>query len=371
MLGINIRTTQNEGSLGILGQVVTVNDDNTLTIENNQGNSFTIDTTPDSYDGTYSVTQAELDAGPVALVATALSGDVDPEAGETLSIVPPLFAYDPDLGDVGDVTYTANGTNAVDVTDPANPTLLIDAADAGVTLTVTASLTQTGVGTTNSVSNGVTIEDLPAPSITVTRLFADALADDGGFDTEGEWNGVDLSAHASGDLILAFVGPTDNFTAMTFDDGTGAVAMNLEATTTGNNGSRCQLFSHTLTSAGTALNDFLATPGVNAINRYMELFIVRGGVIADVQQAADSGGTINPLSVDVSITDTINEIVAFVCGFDWDTETLTGVTANAKTATTNVDIITGRASNVAGPTHTVSFDQSPTQRKGAIIVNLE
>lgn len=103
----------------------------------------------------YAPTFGALTTAPVVLEGVAISGGANPDVGSTTQITPPIFVYDDALGGVA-VAYTTNGANAVNVSDPDNPTLLVAAGDAGVNLTVTATITQ-GAQSVQSVSNSIAI----------------------------------------------------------------------------------------------------------------------------------------------------------------------------------------------------------------------
>ncbi|MEO9841974.1 MAG: hypothetical protein ABJF60_00005, partial [Roseobacter sp.] len=140
--------SQVSNTLVIAGQSnpfsVTLESAGVLQVSGNDGRSFVLDDPADVYDGTYTVDPVALGAGPVGLVAPVLRTLTTAEAGAILAVTPALFAYDPAHGPVT-ISYTSNGTNAVDATNPEAPSLLIDVADAGNTLTLTATASQGGV----------------------------------------------------------------------------------------------------------------------------------------------------------------------------------------------------------------------------------
>ncbi|WP_157598989.1 hypothetical protein [Tateyamaria omphalii] len=151
-----------------------LSDGGLLEIVGNDGRIFDLDDPNDVYDGTYSA--ADLNPGPVALADAALLVATTPEAGQTLTIVPALFACDPALGAIS-VRYDTNGASVVDASDPSAPIVLVDSADAETTLVVTATATQ-GAGSAESVTNGIEISALP-PTFNVI------LSDDGTLEIEG------------------------------------------------------------------------------------------------------------------------------------------------------------------------------------------
>ncbi|MEM1159301.1 MAG: hypothetical protein AAGJ28_00060 [Pseudomonadota bacterium] len=184
-----------------------------LRLEANDGRDFTVDDPADVHDGTYHVEPAALAAGPVGLAAPVLSAETTLEAGATLAITPGLFAYDAALGSAT-VSYTTNATNAVDASTLAAPGLLIDTADAGQSITVTATVTQAGVMQAQS-SNALAIP-LPEPTpdlFTVTLDDATSTleitgndgrsfdVDDGADRYDGTYS-IDPAALAAGPVVL-------------------------------------------------------------------------------------------------------------------------------------------------------------------------
>ncbi|WP_299830635.1 hypothetical protein [uncultured Roseobacter sp.] len=137
-----------------------VQSDNIITPTTNATSGIWPITASGAYTGTASLDLALLQSGPVALFDIELSDDGSPDVGDTLTGKPALWA----ITGTGSVVYTTNGTNAVNTADPAQPTILVDAADAGASLTLTGTMTDDN-GSRPSVSNGITIN--AASSITL------------------------------------------------------------------------------------------------------------------------------------------------------------------------------------------------------------
>ncbi|MEO9648835.1 MAG: right-handed parallel beta-helix repeat-containing protein [Roseobacter sp.] len=272
-----------------------------LQITNNDGSDFTIDDAADNYDGTYSITVGSLASGPIALVAPVLAGDGSPEAGETLTITPALFAYDGDLGAMT-VAYTTTGTNSVNVTDPSNPTLLIDAADAGTSITVTATATQ-GANDTVSVSNSLAIPS----AMSAERL---ALVASSVLGTDVTFN-IDLSGAANGDR-LAFVYGTMSATEPTITvDG---VAVPANAGNSGNQGpgGRLWVYDMPMTGAGsaTALVDI---DSGNSSGHIIAAVLVKGATL-DAVDVSYNGGSDVTHDNSVTASASPNLVVAVALG---------------------------------------------------------
>lgn len=138
----------------------------TITIDPVDGEPITI-SGGTIFDGTYatdidgsSAWNALIAGGGFWLVAPTLTDDGTPEVGETLGGSNGLFFYDNTKG-VPTLTSTTNGTSVVDLTTPGTPTVLVDAADAGSTLTRAERWTYGDASFSEAVSNGVAI---PAPA---------------------------------------------------------------------------------------------------------------------------------------------------------------------------------------------------------------
>lgn len=137
------------------GTLVSALDDGTLIIETGPAGDLTLTISGGTpYDRAYTEdvdgTPLSVSSLPQCLRAPVLAGDGTPAAGETLTVTPGLWIYT-DMAPT--LTYSTNGTNAVDATtDPAAPRLLVGLADATETLTVTEM-----AGGKTATSNGVSI----------------------------------------------------------------------------------------------------------------------------------------------------------------------------------------------------------------------
>ncbi|WP_299609893.1 hypothetical protein [uncultured Tateyamaria sp.] len=292
---------------------IVLGSDGTLQIEGNDGRSFPVDDSQDRYDGMYNVNAGSLEAGAVPLVAPILTSDGTPTAGETLNIVPALFAYDPDFGELS-VSYSTNGTNAVDARDPDNPTLLISTADAESTLRVTAQATQ-GTNTIDAASNGVAIAEAPsAPSATTPTFVQPApIANYDNSSTASET--MDLSAGAAGDTVLIHYG-SDSASApvsLTID---GQAMTLIASAAAGSDGNKTSgyLYELVLTNVGSASASVDVDLGGSSSNGHIFVgAIVSGGarVAADGDQTADA----SLLSTSVAPTVSENLVLSFVSGY--------------------------------------------------------
>lgn len=125
--------------------------DGTLRIDGNDGRTFEVEQASDAYAGIYSVSPADLEAGPVALVPPQLEAPADAGPGDALTITPALFAYDPDLGEPV-IRYS----NGVDVSDPDAPVYVIRPGEQGTNLSIATTASQ-GALDTASRSNEITV----------------------------------------------------------------------------------------------------------------------------------------------------------------------------------------------------------------------
>jgi hypothetical protein len=160
---------------------VVLEEDGTLRIDGNDGRDFSVDPSSESYAGTYSIAPGTLGAGPVPLVPPVLSFPPSIAPGDALTITPPLFAYDPDLGDPV-VSYSAD----VDASDPTNPVYTVQSGDQGQAITIVATATQ-GALSADTVSNAVEVASPP-----VVDLFEVVLEEDGTLRIDGN-DGRDFS----------------------------------------------------------------------------------------------------------------------------------------------------------------------------------
>ncbi|MEP0640844.1 MAG: hypothetical protein ABJC93_18110, partial [Roseobacter sp.] len=272
----------------------------TLQINGNDGRSFDVDDSTDTYDGTYSVDPAALAAGPVTLMAPQLNGTG--EAGTILTITPALFAYDINQTGIS-ISYSTNATNAVDTTNPDAPTLLLDAADTTTTVIVTATATQGG-STTASQSNSVTVSPAGISAMPIGLLGVQDSTSTPSFS-------LDLSGAVNGDkLVLVYGTDTPDEPAMTV----GGVSAGASLANTGSNsfGARIWVFEYTLTgpgSADTSVNLTLA----NAPARHMLTAVLVKGAARDAVGVVFQFG-IGTASASVTPTDTANAIIAIAMG---------------------------------------------------------
>ncbi|WP_299832286.1 hypothetical protein [uncultured Roseobacter sp.] len=142
----------------------------TAEIEANGGGQVTITVAGSaSYDGEYLIDTADLASGPINLVPPALSGSGTTAAGDTLPLVPGLWVYGG--GDIAPtISYFSGSTNAVDASNPAMPTLLVDVADAGTVIAVSEQAAGVS-GTRTAASNSVPIA---APPLEIDLVFSGA-----------------------------------------------------------------------------------------------------------------------------------------------------------------------------------------------------
>lgn len=355
--GVSRADPANAGSTAgsVAAFAITLASDGTLEIDNNDGRDFVVDDADDDYDGTYSVTNAALANGPVALKAPVLAGDGTPVAGETLTIVPALFAYEGDDGAVT-VAYTTTGTNTVDVTDPDNPTLLVAVADEDSTITVTATATQ-GANDTDSVSNGVAIPATASSPTVVTNTSMSQFDNTNGASVSFT---VDLSGLVSGDLYCIWYGIAGSASVaqnVVVDGGTAVTPIaNADSQVDG------VYFEYVMPGTGSAT----ATVTVNLSGARSSHIIMSWGVKGGTRDAIttsavnDDVGT-NPISV--TPTDASNLIVGAVLarsvliedGHSW-----TGVTSfDTFESAGAYDGVAGSATDVAVAAYNVGFTPDP------------
>lgn len=367
--GVSRADPANAGSTAgsVAAFAITLASDGTLEIDNNDGRDFVVDDADDDYDGTYSVTNAALANGPVALKAPVLAGDGTPVAGETLTIVPALFAYEGDDGAVT-VAYTTTGTNTVNVTDPDNPTLLVAVADEDSTITVTATATQ-GANDTDSVSNGVAIPATASSPTVVTNSSMSQFDNTNGASVSFT---VDLSGLVSGDLYCIWYGIAGSASVaqnVVVDGGTAVTPIaNADSQVDG------VYFEYVMPGAGSAT----ATVTVNLSGARSSHIIMSWGVKGGTRDAIttsavnDDVGT-NPISV--TPTDASNLIVGAVLarsvliedGHSW-----TGVTSfDTFESAGAYDGVAGSATDVAVAAYNVGFtpdpDSTTTERDFALV----
>lgn len=200
---ITITATNSGGSvfdiiaLTVSGFGLDVTPSGTIVVDDAGGNLTVTVSGGTPFDGVYTqdtdanpLTVAALSLGPQWLVAPVLSGDGSPDVGETLTFATGLALFDEANG-MPSVAYTTNGANAVD--DVAQ-TLLVDAADAGQTLTITATATDAG-GARAATSNGVSIPAAATLTYTITDT-ADNSAGTSASLSELDWTTPGLSLGA-------------------------------------------------------------------------------------------------------------------------------------------------------------------------------
>lgn len=335
--------------------------DGTIRLLNYDGRLFTVDDALDRYDGDYQTTDAALDAGPVVFKAPVLAGDADPTVGETLTIIPALFGFDVDAGSVT-VAYTTNGANPVNVSDPANPTLLLGAADAGKTITVTATATQ-GANDTDAISNGVAVAAAAAGlQVDVIAIRANTTAS--GTITET----VDLSAYGADDKLYVAYGITRNPNGAVTVDGNAASSIHFNLT--GGGGARLRVFEYVLSGPGSANTVIsLGLNGSSSVDHIIPIWVVKNGVRGtpsadgDVGAQTNSGGSISATATPGSVN---NLLVAVTTGSPGMFGT--GGNAHAFTNATQVDDLIAANAGAAIATvatgattaHTVTFTPNPT-----------
>ncbi|MEE4187006.1 MAG: hypothetical protein V2I76_00980 [Roseobacter sp.] len=342
---------------------VVLDSDGTLQISGNDGRSFVVDDLANRYDGSYSIALGDLETGPALLVAPVLSGSA--VIGESLTITPPLFAYDPDLGTTS-VSYATNSSNAVDDSDPDAPTLLVDTADAGQTLTVTATATQ-GAFTIASLSNGVTIPAAPVePPVPSAGLAVSAIdIQDNTASTATPNYTVDLSGYVSGDLIYFAVGGSVTPTAISVG-GTSILGNLVHTNTSGGGDRRIRIYELALESAGSATTAVNITLG-SAIANHILLVAgvknaVRGAASSDGFAGAQSGRNEQLIST-VTPAGANNAILVFALGRDGNfdgTQTFTGATQLVAFAGATMGGALALAEDVPAAAYTTNFDGSPT-----------
>jgi len=105
--------------------------------------------------GVFTFDSADLAAGPVNLVPPQIEDDGSPAAGETLSITPGLWVYDPDNGGLLAVAnqWQSNGVN---ISGATAATYLLTSAEAGDAVRVRETLTDNG-GNRTANSAAVTV----------------------------------------------------------------------------------------------------------------------------------------------------------------------------------------------------------------------
>ncbi|WP_223275000.1 hypothetical protein [Tateyamaria sp. syn59] len=291
---------------------VVLSDDGTLEIEGNDGRSFIIDDAENRYDGTYNVTAAALEAGAVPLVPPVLVGDENTAAGDRLAIVPALFAYDPEQGDLA-VSYTTDATNDVDTRDPNNPTLLIDAADAGTTLSIAARGTQ-GANMAEANSNEVAIADaLPVQAATPTFTLPPAAAN---YDNTSRASAtMDLSAGSAGDTVVIHYG-TDSASAPVALTVDGQVMTRIASAAAGANGNKTSGYLYELVLTSNGSEDAAIAVDLGASRSNGHIFV--GAIVSGGTRVAADGAqtrTAERLSTSVAPSVSQNLVLSLCAGY--------------------------------------------------------
>ncbi len=281
---------------------VTTGPDGNLQIDGNDGRSFTIDAAENYYDGTYSVPAGSLSAGPVTLRPGLLSGPANPAPGDTLSLLPPLMAYDPDLGAVA-ISYAINGTGLVDEAGQTLPSYTVLPADAGLALEITTSATQ-GQNTVQSVSN--TVDIAGAASLSWAQIGTPQSST--AFTATHAFE-LDLSGYGVGDILVLGIGPADYAASVTL----GGVAASPLGQSGGNGGGRLAVFTLTLTGPGSATTPVeVVMPSPNRV--VLTSLAVRGGSLDASAFGFDQNRIFSPVSLSGSPAQGTNLVLALACG---------------------------------------------------------
>lgn len=131
-------------------------------------------TAPAAYAGSYTVTVADLTAGPVNLVPPVVLHDGTPSQGEELRMTPGLWVYDPDVGGLGVPSYqwqsdTAGDGLFADISGALMNAWFLTASEAGDQVRAVEILSDNG-GTRSIASAPV--------SVAATGAAVERFADD-------------------------------------------------------------------------------------------------------------------------------------------------------------------------------------------------
>lgn len=93
--------------------------------------------------GVFTFSGADLASGPVNLVPPQVIDDGTPVEGETLTLTPGLWVYEPDNGGLGSASYQWQ-QDGVDITNATSTNYSLTSEDAGADIRVTETLTDNG-----------------------------------------------------------------------------------------------------------------------------------------------------------------------------------------------------------------------------------
>lgn len=117
---------------------------------------------PADYAGTYTTNTANLASGPINLVPPAIVNSGAVIAGETLSAIPGLWLYDPDIGGLGPSTYqwqvdASGNAEYTDLVGATTSNYTVTHGETGSSVRIVETLSD-GAGATTAVSSEVSIE---------------------------------------------------------------------------------------------------------------------------------------------------------------------------------------------------------------------
>ena len=336
-----------------------------LQIQGNDGRAFAVDADENYYDGDYNIPAGSLASGPVTLLPPLLSGPADPIAGDVLTLLPGLVAYDPDYGDLT-LDYSVSGAGVLDLALPMKPTYTVDPADVGTVVTVQTLVTQ-GSNSVQLASNAVDIPGaagLVWETVTVpVTPFAVALT---------HTYIVDLSTFGAGDTIVLTSGPAGYSDTITVD----GVAATRIGTSPGNSGARLTLYTLTLSGPGSSVASVDVTlPSLNRCT--VNVLGVRGGTLVASDFGADQNRIFTPVTLVGAPTAASNLVLSIVHGgtvvFDGPGLSWSGVTEDFYSGPLNngldaIAVATAQDVPVAPYTVLIEQDVSTLGRLGAALL---
>ena len=315
------------------------------------------------YDGTFTLNPADLDTGPVNLVAPVLS-QPDGPAG-VINARPGLWVHLETAPPAVSYQWTRDGTSIANATGPSYQP---SAEDAGreVRVRETAAASN-GSRTAASLAVLPQVPSTPVSSIELLRV--------GGFQSSAAPTDVpsftlDLSAAQAGDQLLVFYGTNQVATGMTLD---GQAAQLLAATDASSDAGRMAAFGLSLSGAGSAAAEVAFALPAGANHHVISAHLIRNGAFGPASAASSTvGGT---LSVSVAPQTAANAVMACAMGPSFRDLDIAwsgaGVidTALMTTASTRAVSIAS-AQNVATGGHTVSGTPSTQNHTSLIAVAL-
>lgn len=161
--------------------------------------SITI-TTPTVYAGTDAVDLDALSGAPHNLAAPDIIDDASPAAGETLSLTPGLWLYDT-AHPAPALSYQWR-RDGVTIAGATATTYVLQAADAGTTITVAETATQNSAGSATAVSAGISVAASGGGD--TTTFTHNETHDPGSSFTGHTFSNVPIGAAASDRTVFVF-----------------------------------------------------------------------------------------------------------------------------------------------------------------------